>query len=210
MAANKFTPTEQEQVKAKVARLDRCGWNQYDIAREVGVSQPRISQMLSEIRQAYRTLQREDRHAQINMVIAVLDDLMYEACLALAKSKEPRSSTTTEILKPNKSKAKAKKGERLPGNNGYTKLVKTLEGRLAGAQYMEVILGIQKAKRELLGLDEPKKVDQRNLNFNWDALADPALVEDPGDLVEARLRAEARRGGTEANGVNGNGHTEEP
>lgn len=210
MAANKHTPTQLEEVKAKVAKLDRMGWTQWRIAREVGVSQPQVSMYLKSIREEYQERRFHDRDAKVNEVLAALRDVREEAYEALLRSKEDARRRTKETLKPGKP-PKARKGERPPrGGTGYTKVIEQLEGRLARGEYLTVILMTWQQERELLGLDEPKKVDQKNLNvnFDWEALARAGRERrGPGgaraDPVAERLRAEHER----LNGAGGdNGH----
>jgi hypothetical protein len=56
----KFTPTEREGVKAKVAELEAKGYGQYRIAEIVGLTQPQISIYLKQIREEWIQSQRED------------------------------------------------------------------------------------------------------------------------------------------------------
>lgn len=57
----RFTPTQREAVLAKVASLDRRGFGQHEIARQVGVSQPMACNYLKKIREHHLATQIMER-----------------------------------------------------------------------------------------------------------------------------------------------------
>ena len=94
-----FTATEREGVLAEVARLDRAGHTQADIARRVGVSQPQVCGYLRTTRDRYRAATLEDRAARVEREAAFLMDVRAEAMAAYEASKAADGGPRNEFLR---------------------------------------------------------------------------------------------------------------
>src|SRR4051812_23819915 len=84
---SKFTKTEREAVLAEVARLDRLGWNQFEIATAVKVTQPQVCHYLRKIRQRHQDSQLEERGALVREKLEQYRDVMLEAWAAWERSR---------------------------------------------------------------------------------------------------------------------------
>lgn len=200
MATRKHTPTQLEEVKARVAKLDRMGWTQVEIARDVKVTQGMVSQYLKAVREETRARVRAGQEDRINELLATYADIRAEAWREWERSRTDATAVTKEVMKPAGRAPKGKDGKPARTIRGYQKRVEELRGRLGGGNYLAIILDTIKEERDLLGLDAPKKVESKSLNLHavWEAVAgDEAafvrLLEGgvPDDPVEARLAAEA-------------------
>ena len=108
--ANKFkNKIVKAQVKLKIAELDRKGFNQYQIAEQVGISQGMVSQYMTIIKSEYRnrTLDiveaiREERKAQ-------LLDVIRECWVEFERSKRDTVKVVSELVQPYQPKDKSKK-----------------------------------------------------------------------------------------------------
>lgn len=209
----KHTPTQLEEVKARVALLDRMGYSQSAIARDVKVSQPQVCEYLKTIRAEYRERRFQGQDDRVGEMLAQLRDLTAVAWRNMERSEEDARRVILEVLKPaaaGRGKAGADNGGHPPRTlKGYQKTITQVEGRLAKGEYMQVVLECVKLECDLMGYYAPKKVDQKNLNvnFDWEALARAGRERrGPGgaraDPIAERLRAEHERlkGGGGSNG----------
>jgi hypothetical protein len=84
----KFTDTQREEVKAEVAKLDRLGFNQYQIADKLGVTQPQICQYLAQIREEYKRIRNFHRGELVEEKLAQYRELRQEAYEAWVRSQQ--------------------------------------------------------------------------------------------------------------------------
>jgi predicted transcriptional regulator len=154
----KFTRTEREAIKAKVAKLDRRGWNQFDIANECKVSQPMVCMYLKTIRTEYNQRADIDLKAAIGEKLAQYREVRQEAWLAWERSKKNAKSTVEEkALRINYKKLRGPKGQLVPDGEKM-KIVKELvkiEGRLPANAYLGIVVDCLLQESKLLGLLDP-------------------------------------------------------
>lgn len=223
--AHKHSPTELEEVLERVAVLDRRGWTQHQIAREVSVSQPMVCGYLKKIRERYKTQQLQHREEAIEEKLEQYREIRREAWAAWERSKEDARSKTVQTTKappkkpPNGEKGDAPDTGTLVESQARIMEIVTTEGRLPANPYLATIMETLKAERELLGLDQAKKVDVRSVTVDWnrfmerrdatDAIKDGDEIEaaiasvKPGVIVNAVPKEPYNeRNGTEAEGGN--------
>lgn len=186
MSGAKFTKTQQEEVRATVAQMDRRGYSQYAIAEKLDLSQPTISYYLSEIREEYRTRQRKsvdellheklEQYKEIRLVAWEAYDLSQKD-----KEKEEVETAPVVILA---STGKDKKG--LDPADAFEsaeriKRIVTREGRLPADGYLTIIMKTLEAERKLLGIDEelPPQNSNNLTVINWDTLHQRPPQRDP-------------------------------
>src|SRR5262245_27868678 len=136
-AGPKRTRTQREADLAETARLDRMGFTQREIAERIGVSSVQICFDLRKLRKRY--VEQANVHAgeKIGELLAGYRDVRREAWQAWERScLETRRVTT-----------------RTGGKHGEA-VTTTVEARLPGAEYMQVVLDTYAAERKLLGLDQ--------------------------------------------------------
>lgn len=181
----KFTPTQRVEVDQRIAELDRAGFNQYEIARDVKLTQPMVSGRLKKIREGYNTSILAERRAYVIEKLALLADIRKRAIIACEKSGEDLRRVLREEL------------ESVSGKGGYTKRAETTEARTPAAEYMRIVLDTIKQEREMLGLDEAVKIDLQgevSVNvFDWNALVGRAATGDDPVIAERTARALAPR-----------------
>lgn len=207
---DKLTTTQEEELLAEVARLDRRGYGQHAIARElrergiVSVTQPMICQYLKRIRARYEEAQVINRAAYVSQLVENYRDIMQEAWSAWERSKSDRESVTTEKAPPPppppESRLPRGRANRQGGFNGrdeqaslrlLREIVRT-EGRLPASEYLGTVLKCLEAIRALLGLDQPAKsqVDMTVQTLSWDSLlaqSPPPVTGDADDPVEREI-----------------------
>lgn len=96
----KWTLTEREGLKAEVARLDRRGFNQYQIVEQIGagrISQGTVCNMLKEIQADYEAAYVDNRKAKAVEAEAALREVNAECWAQIERLKERgRKKVTTK------------------------------------------------------------------------------------------------------------------
>jgi predicted transcriptional regulator len=185
------TPTEKEALLVRIAELDRKGYNQYDIAEVIGVSQAQICQDLKRIREMYKESTVEERATAVNRKVAQLNDLIREAWLAYERSKldveRKVVERTPEFQKPPEKEAKGKAPKpREKAKLRRSKITITTEGRLPGVEYLRLVFQCLVEQSDLLELKPKDKKDERTFMLNWNLL-EKAVQAPSVDLIEQRL-----------------------
>jgi hypothetical protein len=152
---NRRSPTEIEGHRMEIAKLDRRGYNQIEIAEKVGLSQGQVCQELKKLRKMYYDAQmevlldssgvRELTDAQKNMALVEIKERLREMLMELFeawdKSKEDGEKTVYE---------QTEMGE---------KVTKTVEGRLPKNEYMITALKVIERIAELSGIKPYEMTD---------------------------------------------------
>lgn len=171
-APKRDTRLKREKALEETERLHLRGWSQNKIAKKLGVSQPQVCQDIKTIRERYKQEQMEHRAVYVREKINQLRVVMDEAWEAWERSKRDALKKVEE--------------EGTTGEGGYSKTRKEKARKDPANEYLKTIVECLKQERELLGLDEPTKVDA-NLNvINWDALAKE--VDTAPDVIEVKLK----------------------
>ncbi len=170
--------TDKERVLAEVQKWSIQGLNQREIAEKlvligVNVSQPMVGVYLKQINERYKEATLGDRRQAVMEKLAEYKLIRTEAYEAWHKSKEDYFKRVKE--------------EGTAGEGSFSKEKEEEGGRLAGAQYLQIVLDCIKAERELLGLDEAMKVDVDVVHtaIPWDQLVGH---RNEVDLVEAEIQ----------------------
>src|SRR5215472_13057655 len=87
VAPRRFTKTEREHLKTEVLRLDRRRYNQFQIARELGISQSMVSKFLSQAREEFKNQRQASKEEDIAEKRAQHGDVQHEAWEAFRFSK---------------------------------------------------------------------------------------------------------------------------
>lgn len=163
--------TQKEEVLAAVAKLDRRGHTQKEIAdtlREMGVvdvSCAMISHYLKEIRTKYAEMLLAERKELVSEKIEQYREVRREAWAAWERSKQDTKKVVREKGPP----VKLKFGEKgKPPNHNkdkgdfeesmrLLKQVVTKEGRLPASEYLVVVMKTLEAEARLQGLLEPQQ-----------------------------------------------------
>lgn len=192
----KFTRTDRTRLWMEAARLDRLGYNQFQIGDKLGVSQPMACEYLKKARRMWMEQATQERAQAVADKIELLRETRREAWEEWQRSKQDAEASTVEEWEGSK-------------GGTSTKRILTKEGRLAGAEYMRIILDTIKQERELLGLDAPTKIMELQAQVtqvDWAAMMAPYSAPD-----EVEMKLQAIIDGPKANGkpsTNGNGKHE--
>lgn len=188
------SPTFKARVLAEIGKYDRRGYSQHKIVEAIAplvkLSQPRVCQLLKEIREQYKSRVLEDRTEKVNEMLEAYRDVRAEAWASYEKSKADSERLVRESVRPHKGEDEEVGGDSLRGKrNGkgatgrrgesveqslvLLKEVVTTEGRLPANVYLQTVLDTLKAERDLLGLDAPKTVDVTTTGelTVWDRIA---------------------------------------
>ncbi len=96
----KFTKTEREAVKLRVAELDKRGWTTRQIASEIGVNCSQIVRYLQSMRKELKERQTETLEEKMEYKREQLRDVLKEAMIAWEWSKgETVESLSEQIIK---------------------------------------------------------------------------------------------------------------
>jgi hypothetical protein len=146
-AGPKRTRTQREADLAETARLDRMGLTQRQIAERIGVSSVQICFDLRKLRKRYVEQANVRAGEKIGELLQSYRDVRQQALLAWEKSWQDAERVTVTV-RPSS------------GDGLFADVVTTTttirEGRLPGAQFLQVILDTYAAERKLLGLDQEK------------------------------------------------------
>ncbi len=154
MASRKRTETEREADLAEVARLDRRGWSQREIAERMNVSQQQVCYDLKMLRRRYAAAQKPETAAAVEEKRQQFREVRKEAWDAWERSKENREREVKEKI-----------SGILGGEASATqklKAVRTIEGRLPENEYLRTILMTLREEAELDALYPPKKIAPTN------------------------------------------------
>ena len=179
----KSSKTEVAAKKARCAYLERLGYTYYDISEELGVTISQVSKWIKEVQEEYKLTRITDKERLIAEKMAQYADIRKEAWLAYLQSK---NGIVNELVQQVLARLdKLGVGEEI----GELKLNYS---ELPAGVFLRIAADALEAERELLGLDAPKQVEQKNVNqnfnLNWDALCQ----EVPKELVdEIELQIEA-------------------
>ena len=155
MAAPKRTPTEREAALTEVARLDRRGASQREIAARLGVCHQQVSYDLRTIRARYAKETQAEHAALVAEKIAQFREQRLELWDAWERSKEDKTRSVKE--KVTDLVDRADKGEDVREDVKKLKAVLTTEGRLPEASYQRLILDNLREEAELRSLYPSKK-----------------------------------------------------
>jgi predicted transcriptional regulator len=157
----KRTKTQRQEDLVKVAQMDRKGYTQERIAKEMGVCQAQICYDLKRLREKYAAQQHMEMQASIWEKVAQYRMIREEAWDAWERSKQDYTKEYYEKVGEPDGQG-GQKVERL-------KLVKTVEGRLPNNEYMRTIVMCLEKESELLGLTQ-KQGSIQIVNMGIDAL----------------------------------------
>jgi predicted transcriptional regulator len=146
MAANKRTRHTREQDLVTIARLHRLGYEQMEIAEQLGVSQQQVSYDL-------RTLNARWRQASFDDTAAEKQEILAEERWIKRQAREEYSRSRACTKKERKKLAST-------GTNGKERreaMTETQE-RFGDPRYLAIIQASNKAIREIRGLDAPKNI----------------------------------------------------
>lgn len=162
----------REDDLARVAKLDRRGYSQAEIAKVIGVSQPQISEDLKTIRQHYRQMANATYAEKVEEKRAQLREVRAQAWVAWEKSKKDGTRWAEEVTT-------SATGDR-------TKTTDVKEGRLPDATYLRVIIETLRDESALDGLNQPQKLNIHANVIDWSELF-RRTVDSEVDQVEKRL-----------------------
>lgn len=189
------SPLEYDMVMELVARMSRRGHTQHEIRealdKELGVvvGQGTVSTYLKQVRVRYQKTERENSAELVGEKLAQIQEVRKEAWAAYERSKQDTDKSVQEWVmlpediskrEPNGS-LKSKIERQLMGQLRKVKEIITRQGRVPGAEYLRIVMDTLEAEREMLGLDEAKKVDITQTTMNWDFLAG---VDTPDPIEE--------------------------
>lgn len=177
------TRTELLDGLQQIAQMHNRGYSQTEIAIKMGLTQAAISIKLKQIRQKYVQQQEEWTHDMIAEKLEQYREVRKEAWEAWERSKLDSKKRVKEV---SPSKPKQLDDGTVEEQEARVKLILTKEGRLPSAQYLQIVLDTFKAERDLLGLDEAKKVEVNASVFSWDTLLQ-GIQEAVPDTVEQQI-----------------------
>lgn len=173
-----LTPTDREKVLATIARLDRRGMRQVDIANTlhstcgIELSQQMVSVYLKNIREEYKKSRNADVDADTQEKIEQLRDIRCSAWDAWERSQLDKEKLQEEYVRVF---PKEDKDEKLKGGKGkksveaqiqLLKRIATREGRLPANEYLNTVLKCLQLECELMGLIDRKPVNNTTVNGN--------------------------------------------
>ncbi len=213
----KFDERLMPQVLDEVARLRRMGFTQIKISERlfetfnVKVSQPMVVSYEKKVIEQYRQSTVEERALLVEEKCAALRDVMKEAWDAYERSKSDAEKHVKETFEEQDCPAckgegmkTSKKGNdvecfKCGGSGKYqqpNKNIDTVEGRLPGAEYLNIIPRAHQQESELRGLKPvANQLIQNNISQTNTMVASPQDIaslilgmRDRPDDVEAKLK----------------------
>lgn len=183
----KRTKTQMEIDLAKIARLDRMGYDSTAISVQIGVTRQQVDYDLKKIRKQYAETKLHEREMYVNQINAQLNDLLVEhwRCYKLLHEEHVKITIekTPRVIKD-------KDGNVIDESFNISKETTVTEQLVPGAEHLRAIHDILKSKRELFGTDAPKRVDVRKLTIDLETLmqqAEQTKEVQPVDVVDQQL-----------------------
>lgn len=189
-----------------LARMDRRGHTQREIADVLGLHPQQVFQDLKKLKKRYAEAIRVDSKESVDEKLAQYREIRKEAWISWELSKVDAVKHVEESTPFGDCVACEGSGKTAKGGpckvcaatgkkGGPYKVTKTKEARNPGIQYLQTVMQCLEAERELLGLDAPKKVEGKigvngkvQVGIDWDSFAQ--LVEaDVPDAIEAKIVA---------------------
>jgi DNA-binding CsgD family transcriptional regulator len=177
LARNKHTKTDREQSLLEVARLDRRGYSQREIARALGISQPQVCYDLKAIRAKYQTMTAEARKAAVAEKRLQYREIRWELWQEWERSKKDAERSVREKRTvAGKAAAKGKKRKNVEQSEHF-KVVITTEGRLGDPSYLGRVLQVLDLECKLDGLNAPPDVAPTNPDGDTQLGAERTLAD---------------------------------
>ncbi len=179
---HKGNTSDYERILSEIARYVARGCHQHFIAEKLCISQARVSHYVTELKRRWAEINTLTIQEMVEEKLVMLREVRTEAWAAWDRSKEDAESSSEETLS-------------MQGSEDRLRSIITTTGRLPNNQYLKTVLDTIQAERELLGLDEAKKVDVLVTgNIDYDKLygatgvqPGPRIIVDP---VQERIKQE--------------------
>lgn len=155
---------QREKILATVAKLHLRGCSQWDIVGELNkegikLSQPMVCNYLQDVKAAYLEEAIDSRRVMVHRQTKQYEEVMFEAWQAFNESKADRE----KVVKASGSNDKG----------SWDKEQEEREGRLPGAEYLNVINNCLASIAKLWGLNEPDVLQVRDDQYlPWEQVMD--------------------------------------
>lgn len=171
--------TQREEHIETVGRMRLRGHTQHEIAKLLGISQPMVVYNEKICRQRMKARLERDQDTNIDEKRLQYEDVRREAWAAWFRSMEDADKLVEEYAV---SREKVRGGKAKVSEELVNKIV-TKEGRLPNNAYLATIMQTLQAERELLGLDEARKVEHTVHVFDWSPLMAKPKIVDPVEIA---------------------------
>lgn len=151
--------TNKERRQQRVAELYCQQWTQYEIAEELGVTQPCVCQDLAAIRQRWLESSQMNMTERLSSEIAKLDNLERIAMDAWVRSCEDAEEVTTMKSPPRKKKGD--ESEPKSKKPTVTQVIEKTKGQSGNPAFLAEARQCVEKRCKLLGL-----LDERAINVN--------------------------------------------
>lgn len=141
MAVSKKQRLVIEQRRQKVSELALKSLSQAEIAAQLGVTQPTVSNDLKQVRELWRDSGIRDFELGVAMALRRLDLVEREAWEAWERSQKPAQSAV------------------IVGEGVSQPARKTLRNQNGDPRYLALVLRCEEARRALLALDAPRRTE---------------------------------------------------
>ena len=150
MAAHTRTKTQREEHRAEIAKMDRRGYTQREMAAALGISQKQVWLDLKLINRRYVETQLAEHGLLIRQRIEQLREVLCEAWRAFEKSRDDKDRSIQETIRKVIDEHNRGRDVGAAVDRIWVQTVK--EARLAGNEYLRTILDVLKELSKLQGL----------------------------------------------------------
>jgi len=182
---------ERARRLAKIAKLERQGYTQAEIAKMLGCTQPAVSVALTKVRNHYLNVMEEDVRVSQGHKSAQVMDVFREAVKGWKHS-------WGKIAAELKQELLAELAAALEGEEGVEELLgllktKGLTVRVQAAprnEFLQTMLSCVSQWRAIHGLDAPKQVDMKHsggVSLDWTQLVQAVGEDETEDKIEKEL-----------------------
>lgn len=165
---------EREIQREETWRLHLLGYTQWQIGERLNISAPMVGYDINARKERLKTVVIDKTGAKQEALEAIrlVRQLAMDAYVSSDKDAEKELE---EFLESEK--------------GGHTKTVRSKEGRLKASEFLNIIRQTVKDERDLLGLDEPVKVEGtiRVVDPIWADIAQRIKEKKQADLVKDRM-----------------------
>lgn len=189
------TKEDGVKLRQRIEELYVKGASQCQIAEAIGISQPRVNTLLQEIRREWLN---EGPSIKQELVVELQQRyrwIFFEANKAWERSKKNKTEITVEEPLLGMMKELGKNGLRKKGEaKDELRRLKSLgrkttktNGRIPAAQFLQIMNDVNKALREMHGIDAPQKIQAQVATASWAEITQAARDKDkptPEQIIE--------------------------
>lgn len=164
---------QYEEQLAKISEMRRKGYTLEETAAANDICYTTVCKRIKTLKRRYARIQMDNHGELVKEKLSQLAEIRKEAWKAWEKSKEDMKRLEVEKVPKSMDEQEADTfSEVVPNGFKVIKRKMVKQGRIPANDYLQTILKTLQDERDLLGLDEAKKIQVENID--WEAIVEQA------------------------------------